>query len=758
MPTAEVIAHLTVPDGPMSVEGTFRTGWQTGLYVLDDYVAAGYVEDLGSSAPPSEATATLEVDSTVGAALHPSPGQLQYIGVEIWVNGALVPFNQMVGPWSVERSLDRNLQTFMFTVRVDDGLSWFGTPFDTHGAPTGKTEVDIYGVYLAGSGLVRFPLILRGVAHLASRTDAEEGSFEEFVGVGPGGRLRKPVSVVLPIGSGFTRDRIVREILERGGETRFALEEGNPVLKEVHFIDSDPVAAAQELMDVEGRMVVWNVNGEVTNPRVGLPSPDEPLADTFDEYDYLTDPVLTAPEEAVTKVTFAGSQKVIEETDPNGLLTLEFISTVEAIPGQMWMGGSQASNCVITPISQPDPVETPRRVRRVRTRITSKCSVVIRQFSETWEYIAIEANRYDWGGSVWDCRGSVYVEAGTVANDNGAAFIDNYIRWRKVGEIDRRIYYDAPGFRAISAPPVPRGFKLLGSEGDGTLHLLGTVTEVKQYYNPRTALKDGPPTASWEEEPFRSSVRRLGSFEGVTLSQAALKVTEQITEIVDSTEDGYIQKQSIYRERWHARPGDDYWYGGGFESRDQDEVFDVAETRIIEYQVLDDFFHIVTDTRLGVDDRLIESTTSPASGQPPAVDVIPTLTEEEIETFPELADRECQVVRSSSQPITVTVEAPDLLNAHLENHVKTSLPWAESVEELQAAAEMVIEESLVLIYEFQIPAHYALTEGQKIRVRNAKLGVDHDARVWAIRYGANDPLGGVVCDVSAKIYPEDILV
>ena len=111
MPQIEAIATVNSNPG-ISQYADYRGGIGAG----GDYIESGYFgSDYYESAPTpgnNEADATLIVDTVLADAAHPAAGSVQEVGVEFWVNGTAVPFEQMVGPWSVERTLNRNIQTF----------------------------------------------------------------------------------------------------------------------------------------------------------------------------------------------------------------------------------------------------------------------------------------------------------------------------------------------------------------------------------------------------------------------------------------------------------------------------------------------------------------------------------------------------------------------------------------------------------------------------------------------------------------------
>lgn len=244
---------------------------------------------LGSDTVDEELFGTADSDGTVDAAAQPRSTVAITVGFELVVDGSVVSLTRAMPGWTVTRSLDAQLQTWTISFALTDAEGEFGNPFTHSGPALCKKTVTLRGVYLTSTGLHRIPLITDGIADVTTRSvTVGSPSVEEFSGVDAGGRYdRKTVTLVLKPGHGFTRGAVVQKIAAKAGMLQTNVDpSGASCKKEVQLVDSDWLSVASEMMEVEGRTLVWDRDGLLSNPRTSRPESDEATAWTFDERDF----------------------------------------------------------------------------------------------------------------------------------------------------------------------------------------------------------------------------------------------------------------------------------------------------------------------------------------------------------------------------------------------------------------------------------------------------------------------------------------
>ncbi len=370
---------------------------------------------LGSDTVDEELFGIADSDGTVDAAAQPRSTAAITVGFELVVDGSVVSLTRALPGWTVTRSLDAQLQTWTISFALNDAEGQFGNPFTHSGPALCKKTVTLRGIYLTSTGLHRIPLITDGIADVTTRSVAVGSpSVEEFSGVDAGGRYdRKTVTMVLKPGHGFTRGGVVQKIAAKAGMLQTNVDpSGASCKKEVQLVDSDWLSVAAEMMEVEGRTLVWDRDGLLSNPRTSRPESDEATAWTFDERDFdaaagiriqhsadvLTDLTLTTWEQNL------GSDECPPEEQETESEEQAIYKPLQETYQQV---GSIADSWVFNAVT-PAPGEAELRpVKVVRHETIKRCGTLVWERTREWGWKNWIAPRMKWDW-VWPTTPAEY--------------------------------------------------------------------------------------------------------------------------------------------------------------------------------------------------------------------------------------------------------------------------------------------------------------------------------------------------------------
>jgi hypothetical protein len=732
----------------------------------------------GDSLRPFEAAGSAEVDGSTSDAARPRDGARQECGMEVAVGGAFVSLSELLFI-ETDRALDRPIQTFGFGMPLPASAARFGSPYDRVGPGMGKQPVDVYGTYRTATGTHRFPLIKRGLVDNSRRRAGAAGYTEEFNGGDEMARWdRRSVTYVAPAGHGLYRGRIVQAILALAGETRFQLEPGRQMFKEVQLVDGNPIDFPQELLETEGRALLKNRVGFVINPQLGI---RKPLTFHLEERDLLlvADVETTHPGDVVTDVTLTGTQQIVR--DDNEQCGIESKPPREVIVEGMyspWQASYvQGGDCALTGLAPPTIAPTRQQLTRTRTILVYRCGVLLTEITEVYGWRREEAARYVWaGGGVRNCRAGVYLSAGAAANDSEPAYTWKFERPDVL--LTRAVvnhYYNSPNFGFTGehnvtdpeaklvaqgglfvdgvelSPPPRRGFRL------------GSIREDFAFYQIRRALKTAVPGVSWEEVDPDTGVLTTGSGEGVSEAAEVFRKVGRQVEVIDSTDDGYVKSEVTFQHAYVRRPGTAYQYAGGDTFAEAQESFDLSgwnETVYLADQ--GEAGHTAVSASFtwnGSGPVWAGGRTESRDGAPPAVERIqpegPQAFDPALFGTPEEVEAARNARPTESQQIKVTLSVPSLYATHEPREVKTSLPWAETVEELAEAALHIVRQSCAHGAVFATAANFQIQEGDwgHVKCRANGMGLDHDVEVWGGKYAAGVFPTPCVSLFVGKVYP-----
>lgn len=724
-----------------------------------------------NEASPNAPILEVESDDSAWQAARATNG-IQTSGWAVYVDGDLIDLSHFSGSISVTRSYDQQLQTWQFELSLDLPSGVVGSPFDCIGPPTGRREVDVYGVYKLPNGSTKMvPLILGGIADNSLRSARADGScVESITGVDRGGQFdQELVTLVLPPGHGFPRGRVLRLLAERAGETQFNLHDGNTMYKELQLVDGDWLAVATEQQEVENRRVLWNVDAELSNPKVGRPRDDEPDAFDLDETDFLRVSEVGVGHKAyvLTDVTLTGIQQVVSD---GGACALDPQTPVDRISEAVYAPAVQPYKATAEDTigaSGLSPETASRRVVGIaRFQQVLRCGTLVYERSTRWAYHNPLATRLEWDSvdREWD------LIIGRFLPDNdvtamGEAHAFGKERFTVVEDSEAWHYYMQQGFTYPAGAsnerydhlrgPYPYDINTTTGEWEGAFvgFYLGSITRTSAYDYVAKAVRERdtslpPPYDLFDELdpitgtvligtdgvdtaptlPFESSYAS-GALGSVSTGQALIPTAETILHVYGDTERKKTQEVTLTFGwgRSEAFPGA-YQYGDGTESNDPAETWQETARAVTVYVSLQGGGESLHSKRtefyvLGVFDR---SENEPSiSGDRPPVPMLPTNDQNEAAyaSEEELAEFAKYARRMDSRPIKVQVTADGLLTCHFPGLLKTDVPWAENEDELAEVGLNLIDESLAAPVTFTVLGNFFLRETQVGRAYYKRLGL-----------------------------------
>lgn len=773
MPSISVTSSATITGG-VSAQAS-------AVLLAPGGVAEHGVGEPGVFAEPStQAFATADVSVRPLELALPATGQVQCAGMEIRVNNVAIDGDDLVGARSVKRSRRTNIESnAQFGVALREwGVSPLGDPFAVLGSPTGKKNIDIFGVYedQDDGTLYYFPLMSRGIAASPEReSDPEAGHFERYNVLGPGTRIqRTPVTIIFPPGHNLTRDQMVKKILTQAGETHFALEECNHALKEKQLLDADPISASQEIIDIEGRGLRWDRNGDAVVPHFYQSPPAYALEVDEDDILAISTVRVEQPTDVVTSVTVTGTQQLPaktgegEKTPPCLRVdTFRNFAIWRATYLQTYFTGA------LSPSGAPTTTTRIQIAHRVETCRTYRDAVLIREQVRTFFYNDPEAARYFWdaGSHAWKATASVYLAAGAAPGDDNIAHRDPQDKWTLMDYQDTHHFYDLPtwanGVYSLVLGSEPwldlfsssqSGIYAGARTNDGAY--LGSVTDRYGWGIRRTAMKASVPGQTYEDTEPRNGVKKLGGGEAVLDSAYSYRHIGRSANLVFGTADGYKQREEAWEYGYAIVPGGtNYQFTDGTLSNEPDEHMQLTSEVQTTYLPTDENIYkkVVSATPLGGNTVTV---VSDEPGAPPAIDYLPgylpaqdtnQLTADEI-------SNKVEAHRGETQPIKVFYEVTDavILDNHLPRIVKVDMPDAENVDELTDVAIDIIRESMITKINVELSAVFLIAEGDFIRLTHHPAGiVDRYCIVndieWHDAGGPRDPL---TTSLELELYPD----
>lgn len=754
----------------------------------------------------SELDAEFTSDAAAEAAARPRDLTPSVVGFELRVDGVALDLADCTGGWSVSRSLDQRLQTWQVEFVLNDEDGPLGNPFDVLGPPTCLKTVDLYGVYLISGAKVAVPLIVGGIADMTTRTGSLGGYIESMSGVDRGGRHdRKVVTLVLQPGHGLPRGRVVRELAKEAGETQYLLDDGRLCTKEVQVVDGDWTSVAAELMDTEGRALLWNRDGYLTNPKRGRPVGETSTWElTEADFDASSGVSVSHMADILTDVTLTGWQQIARDgCDREEKTTETEVRTIYAPYRQGYtqtIGGYAATS--------PGEAAKLRRYSLVVQESESICNTVVFERTRRFGWRNWEVLRYQWDGTddEWD-KLTCYTDENSDGSAPGYSYLDE--RWSLLERVDTRYYYDRSGFRLDSnrniytgtstsslggvapglwnAPPIDW---VAYGRGDGGGNVtdnnfyLGRIIETWQPYRIEGHIKergqasdpfpdepdngssvygdgraDGSGGTAWFFQPGAWAALEEGAVSGVSGStgEGLMLVGVDVQASYDELDGGWVTREVTDRFRWfrdRTETGLFFYASDGTASNYENEQFEWVTRETTTYTPLDEATHVKqVSTANSVGAVVNVVTETGLEGYGPA---LPRLDLEELSGDGYETGEQDEFARSaarkSTKQIKVQVIATGLETCHTKGVLKTEMPWAEDEDELVEIAERMIADSAAATISATLAGcNYFVEPGQLHRWKFRPIGLDHDIRITSVTWSGS--VGGrATCTVEGKVY------
>lgn len=735
-------------------------------------------------------------DTTVEDAARPR-GDVQEVGVEIVVGSSKILFNDLIGAWDFERSVDRGVQTWSFSCPVNTADGVFGSPFNTLGSPIGLRTVDIYGVYQTTTGVHRIQLIYGGIVKKSRRRLGLQGYVDEFSGECRGGRYSKSlVSQVLAPGHGLTRDKEVRKLFELAGETRFSMETEGVCQKELQASKVNPFSKGQEIEDTSGRRIWYSTDGYLKNPKIG------PLSTaatwTFTEQDILSisEVEVDGPQDPLTDVTLTSSEQKTREPNDCGLTTPSPFPVITTdVFDPVTLAEKQNSDFSLSAQTVPSPTNTTRTRTEEFPYLTYRCGQLIHSLIQTVAWKNPASARYRWSTSnTRTAVAGVYLPAGAVAGvatgetDSAPAYLGPRENFIVTKEVETWYVWDAPGYitgpsdvsiSPTTNPAISDALDYLSvgavlgrhggfsSDGQGWENpgpkdgfLLGSITETREYYITKAPLKTltgSPP----EETDYDDGTYTLGTGEGLAEIREVFRPVQMEIRTIKANDDGGITEDKTVRQKFVQRAGTKYWWAGGFIGRDASEVYDLSEVETHTY--------ISPGEQSGTTEILTfkdangqdipgrQGQIIPRDGNAPAVDQLP-----KDENNPGLyvdtseSANKKEATRGDTQTIKAHVHSSSLEERYLPNPLTDTIPLAENNAELEYLCRLFIQESAAKTIQLVLPCNFALASVDGIHVKMRPGGLDADLAIRSHRWSGGVPGTLATSTIIANHYPEAI--
>jgi hypothetical protein len=737
------------------------------------YVDAG----AGPIAAGEEALASATVDATLAQGSIPLAESFHEAGFEVYVGGQLVPLEKMLGKLEVDTQLDRQLNTWTFTTALVTPDGVFGNPLARGGPPTGLLDIDIFACYKVNGQVVRYPLMLHGIAATVKRyaelsRSSKIGLREELSGLDRGGRFDSmPGTLVIPAGSNLRRDQVVALLIGSAFDELsapdlwFNFEGGNPVNKYVPMIDGDPWQLGGEMFALEGRKLLRDRLGFNWNPVEGTVNNQDAIqAFVLDERLILNAQRFEAdgpPGKIPTSVVLTGTQQLTAAPTPSPAhkISSQREVTIASYAPKVAAGEQQVSGAIASiGFSASAPTERPILV--VVTTRDVLGSTLVRQTVETYSYVWPEAARYQWNeGTHHEDALVCFVPPGAIAGDSAGAFATPTEQFLLSSRVTTEYFYDGIGYTGPEGLPTDPWFKGLSGTATGFLAgtglFLGSVTTTESYYMRRGALKVASGATPWQAIDPTNGILLRGSGEAVFDAAASLMTTRKDYLVTKADANGHVATETTYSYGFGLYQGGKYLYtANNQQSSQQEETFELVGITQTAYFPNSETGFTKVQSTFNFDGSSTQQVGNPVivlgQGAPPAVEKLPNYTPDEI-AFPagQTADP------NQTQPMKVTINAYGLLANHPAYKLKTTLQWAETPQELANAGLHIIEQAAADPVTVTTPLLGMLYAGMWLLLRYRPLGIDNLAQISQAKHWTNgeatDPrYSTFVC----KIFPQ----
>lgn len=652
-------------------------------------IGASLVADVSVDNPDAtnQVVADVEVDGAGGEAAESRTYQRAYF--EIDIDNATLGDSNRIGAMRVSRSLNKTIQDAKFTVHLPNATGPIGNPFTHSGPATCKREVSIFGVYNVNGTEYRVPLISKGIGAVSERVASKRLVYESFDVLDRGARYDQArVSKRIPAGSGLNRDRVARIFAEEAEVEDIVFEQCSPTNRELAIAEGEWIGpVAEQCFDVELRKMLWNVFGDLYNPRFSAPSLHENVEPTVwvwgpnsfsDEHDIR----VVWKNDIFTRAHLFGSAPVIKDGCPDEPTSTSRVTKdiyAPRSPSYTQGSGSYTANP-----QAPAPAD-PIRVRLEIDEKITRCGAVLYERTRVWTYYNPRAGRYTWDliNTEWDKIAGRYTDENSDGEEN--AYLYDKEQWLLTSVNERWHYYWQIGYRygehginfgvlagadgmvktieKLFAPtngmigtdgnPGPEYLVVTQPDGGGVFVgeqagvKLGTITRNWRWMAPAKALKDRTlvPDDPWEDVPIANGLNVFGNKtafvdnltssspyfsagydpQGSETNGETFLLEEMVAEAFDINSDNFLTAKHTAYAQWHARDGFTFYYGERDIRSEEEETFRFTRKEEERYVAKTKESHDILRDAWDLDAQPLRSQSEyDVPGYLPAADFLPT--------------------------------------------------------------------------------------------------------------------------------------
>lgn len=678
---------------------------------------------------PRLAYADTEVGTELRDAARPRGGW-QVVAFRVYVDGAEVPIGRRLPGLEVTRRLGAGATWSLPVPRRADYPQPFPSPVGTiqayKGPPPGLKPIVVDGVYLTPSGLQTVRLITDGIVHGAE----QDGERIQLSGLDAWGRHdEKQVTLTLPPGHGLDRRDVARRLGAQGGATLYALTRAGRMDKELQAVDQPWIPLAQALMQPAGKLLQWDPDGRLVNPRAAV------VGGRYDHVIREADLVArswrkSSTNNGPTRVIVTGTRQVTRDECGRRLEVRVSQSYGIYLPRRaQWLQSGTTGD--LTAVSQPTgEAATLIRVGLSYEEREVECETVIRERRVEMGWYNPQRARYQLAvdgtiGGYYGTAPPLYLlDAGAAKDDDAPGYVWPRERFVVIRDEETWHRFDDRDF-LTETETVVRGW---GHQRERVkvAESPAVAWELTDYVANQPILANGEGVAELEERLYGTyrylAVQRTNDTQEWVLSRAFAtsgNPRERRVTRFDVSDDGYILSERTETRGWTTRPGSgDFWHERIGESADEVETFRAIGAESVTYAAAQgEGSHSVLRRAYDADGRLVEGSTEDGlPGYLPAAtrraDTIPdpAIYEEGEAAEPMSASRQ------ESQPIKGEARSTALESVRPARTERLSSEWAESPAECETIARTTLRVETAPTVSFELPLNFTIFEGQRVLV------------------------------------------
>lgn len=696
----------------------------------------------------------------------------------------------LIGPWSVTRSAEANIQTATITMpRLKSGrlvanpgvteLPYFDHPTAAGQSGDGLRRWQFTILYrLPSSSTENGRTVLRGIMDTVSLQAISSGSIDTVTFAD---NIRQwvdtPGSLVLPAGHGITAQEVVRRLFEAAGypfgDDFRSGELSRKMLKPIDLANGQWLSLAQSICDTYGARIVDQGNGVLEFVFINPEAAPKPYQWLYNEQDIVVrangaDSIVSieSATESFTRVSVRGSKQVTK--DPDGGAEQKIIEQKSynlTRDGKPWLQ-SKTSGTIISSgavdVVLPGPLGEPNTLFSTTTTVitdnlppkgesTPTTDSEIVSTRALYNPITARFTKELQGDGSETIEGyhQAYLEENVADSGEGRLFrlpveqlTDYSITERfynEVGELfktETRIY----GMYCPKAAKVR-------VDGDPVLspNSLGSrpINNFGQYLAPGASNN----TAQYgNTSGIATDIRFVTDGNGNVLGGNQVENCILLERRVESyeSENGYLTRKTTTDSKWAQVPGNVYVFADGSTSSEYVEQFvEVGQTietyaQLSESEVLRT---IKTISNLSASGNSVDVERYNGS-----LEAVPRKTGYLLrEDFESDADFENALAADRFEQQEITHDCTDEgLEAVRPRKDAPSLfvEWAETTSDLGAYCERLILSGRAFLFNFSVPVNALLREGDYMRVIFDPLNVNHDCFVLNLTHtgGGGGPM------------------